>query len=93
MNFTRQEKGEDSYMIPNGGASMLGKWGYFDAFEEILNQVISIVCYYYLLDLIKLFYDWSEHQYRCCYTFILNLLIFGKQCEMDTQLVRHFYLP
>ena len=44
MNFTRQEKGEDSYMIPNGGASMLGKWGYFDAFEEILNQVISIVC-------------------------------------------------
>ena len=38
----RLKTGEESYMIPNGGASMLGKWGYFDAFDEILKQVTYI---------------------------------------------------
>ena len=38
--------GEKAYVIPAGGSSALGAWGYIDAFDEMMQQVtlFGVVC-------------------------------------------------
>ena len=33
------------YIIPVGGASPLGEWGYIEAFNEMIKQVLCMLCY------------------------------------------------
>jgi len=36
--FSRTTCGENSYLIPVGGADSVGLWGYINAFQELINQ-------------------------------------------------------
>lgn len=39
MQFNHRDEGHKAYIIPPGGSSTLGAWGYIDAFDEMINQV------------------------------------------------------
>ena len=34
------QEGHKTYVIPAGGSSTLGAWGYIDGFEEMIQQVL-----------------------------------------------------
>ena len=40
-----RKKGMKPYIIPVGGASPLGEWGYIEAFNEMIKQVLCMLCY------------------------------------------------
>ena len=35
-------EGHKAYVIPAGGSSTLGAWGYIDAFSEMIQQVYAV---------------------------------------------------
>ena len=37
--FCCSSEGHKAYVIPAGGSSTLGAWGYIDAFDEMMQQV------------------------------------------------------
>ena len=37
--FCYSSEGHKAYVIPAGGSSTLGAWGYIDAFDEMMKQV------------------------------------------------------
>ena len=36
----------EMYEIPVGGMSVVGEWGYIDAFREMMEQVGAVICMY-----------------------------------------------
>lgn len=41
-------EGHNAYVIPAGGSSTLGTWGYIDAFSEMIQQVIIKYTYLFV---------------------------------------------
>ena len=39
MLFACRSEGLSPYLIPYGGASSVGTWGYIEAFKELMEQV------------------------------------------------------
>lgn len=39
--FSRNETGEDSYLVPIGGSNIVGLYGYLTAFQEMISQVLK----------------------------------------------------
>lgn len=37
--YSRRAEGRNPYVIPVGASSLLGTWGYIDAWQELMNQV------------------------------------------------------
>ena len=40
--FFNSKEGHKAYIIPAGGSSTLGAWGYIDGFDEMMKQVYSV---------------------------------------------------
>ena len=43
MLLSHRKEGHKPYVIPAGGSSTLGAWGYIDGFDEMMKQVIKLL--------------------------------------------------
>ncbi len=47
LHVLNSQEGHQTYMIPPGGSSTLGAWGYIDGFNEMMQQVMVILKLFY----------------------------------------------